>query len=131
MGIIRKFRGDVWVGVVRNAGREGQQVEVRRVSELDDVDMNTILIVGNSETRVVDGKMFTPRGYSNKYQIAESRKSEKMGASTRAGLEVARRSEEILRSFTRKRAEGRHNKEMRCNNGRCIHKRRDQVFRGA
>lgn len=99
MEIVRRFRGDAWAGVVRNAGREGQQVEIRRVSEVDEVDMNTILIVGNSETKVVDGKMFTPRGYSNKYNIGEKRRAERMGASTKGGMEVARRSEEILRSF--------------------------------
>ncbi len=34
VGIIRKFRGMYGLGFVRNAGREGQQVEVRRVRSL-------------------------------------------------------------------------------------------------
>lgn len=91
--IIRKFRGDAIVGVVRNATREGERVEVVRLSELRDVDMNTILIVGNSETRVVEfrgaKRMLTPRGYARKYAV------EKMGA-TGDATSIAEEGERIL-----------------------------------
>lgn len=100
--LIRKFRGDVWVGVVRNAFRDGERVAVKRVSELeeDEVDMNTILIVGNSESVAARGFMFTPRGYSRKYKISPERKQvAKMGAETREGVEIARKSEEILKAL--------------------------------
>uniref|UniRef100_A0A7C3MEQ5 Precorrin-3B C(17)-methyltransferase n=2 Tax=Archaeoglobus fulgidus TaxID=2234 RepID=A0A7C3MEQ5_ARCFL len=98
--IIRKFRGDVWVGIVRNAFRDGEEVEIRRVSEIkeDEVDMNTILIVGNSETAVAGRIMYTPRGYSRKYSIQEKQKS-RMGAETEEALKIATISEEILKSL--------------------------------
>ena len=98
--IIRKFRGDVWVGIVRNAFRDGEEVEIRRVSEIkeDEVDMNTILIVGNSETAVAGRIMYTPRGYSRKYNIQEKQKS-RMGAETEEALKIATISEEILKSL--------------------------------
>lgn len=53
------------VGVVRNAGREGQAARVTTLGDLDPetVDMFTIMIVGNSLTRIVGGRMVTPRGY--------------------------------------------------------------------
>ena len=98
--LIRKFRGDVWVGIVRNAFRDGEEVEIRRVSEIkeDEVDMNTILIVGNSETAVAGRIMYTPRGYSRKYSIQEKQKS-RMGAETEEALKIATISEEILKSL--------------------------------
>nr|WP_230972491.1 precorrin-3B C(17)-methyltransferase [Archaeoglobus neptunius] len=97
--LIRKFRGDVTVGVVKNAYRESQKVEIKRLSEIDDVDMSTILIVGNSETRVVGGTMFTPRGYSRKYGVVRKEEVPRMGAVTEEAREIARRSEEILKGF--------------------------------
>jgi precorrin-3B C17-methyltransferase len=53
------------VGLVRNALRDGQEARVTTLGELreEDVDMLTILMVGNSETLVRDGRMITPRGY--------------------------------------------------------------------
>jgi cobalt-precorrin 5A hydrolase/precorrin-3B C17-methyltransferase len=56
-----------------NLGREGEQVRIVPLAELDinDVDMLTVVIVGSSETTTVDtgdGKtwVYTPRGYSAK-----------------------------------------------------------------
>jgi precorrin-3B C17-methyltransferase len=53
------------VGLVRNALRDGQEARVTTLGDLreDDVDMLTILVVGNGETLVRDGRMITPRGY--------------------------------------------------------------------
>lgn len=52
-------------GYVRNVGREGQRAAVCSLSELmtHEVDMFTTVIVGNSQTRLVNGKLVTPRGY--------------------------------------------------------------------
>ncbi len=67
MEIVKLVRGNVPVGVVRNASREGEEVRIATPDEIienpDSVDMHTILIVSNSETRLVGGKMITPRGY--------------------------------------------------------------------
>ncbi len=53
------------VGYVRQAGREGQEIKVTTLEEFDpeDVDMFTIVIIGNSQSFLADGKFITPRGY--------------------------------------------------------------------
>lgn len=52
-------------GVVRNIGREGERINLMPLKELCEYqgDMFTTVFVGNSETRVISGKMVTPRGY--------------------------------------------------------------------
>ncbi|HEV2373419.1 MAG TPA: precorrin-3B C(17)-methyltransferase [Streptosporangiaceae bacterium] len=53
------------VGVVRDAQRPNQQVQLTTLAALDPVtvDMHTLVIVGSSATQVVAGRMVTPRGY--------------------------------------------------------------------
>ncbi len=53
------------VGYVRQAGREGETVVVTTLGAFDpeDIDMFTIVVIGNSESFVYDGKFVTPRGY--------------------------------------------------------------------
>jgi len=53
-------------GVVRNASRPGEQVTLTTLAAFDAaaVDMLSIVIVGCSTSRVVSGRMVTPRGYS-------------------------------------------------------------------
>lgn len=56
-------------GIVRNACREGEQVTVTTLGELlqHEIDMSTVVIVGNSSTFVDrQGRMVTPRGYAGK-----------------------------------------------------------------
>jgi len=73
-GVLLDHRpADTPVILATNLGREGEQVRVVPLTELDinDVDMLTVVIVGSSETRTVDtgdGKtwVYTPRGYSAK-----------------------------------------------------------------
>jgi cobalt-precorrin 5A hydrolase/precorrin-3B C17-methyltransferase len=52
-------------GVVRDADRAGQQVVLTTLRGLDPatVDMHCLVIVGSRSTRVVAGRMVTPRGY--------------------------------------------------------------------
>lgn len=54
-------------GIVSQIGREGESYQVMTLKELRDtqVDMFTTVWVGNSQTKVVCGKMVTPRGYRN------------------------------------------------------------------
>ena len=56
---------DTPVGYVRQAGREDQNVKVTTLSAFDpeDVDMFTVILIGNSQSYVADDKMITPRGY--------------------------------------------------------------------
>ena len=66
--------GNTPVGIVGRAYREGQDVRIVTLSSVDPetVDMQTVLIIGNSATRAVGGKMLTPRGYHRKYDIKNS-----------------------------------------------------------
>ena len=52
-------------GIVRSIGRDGHTSRTLTLEELRDeqVDMLTCVFVGNSETRLIDGHMVTPRGY--------------------------------------------------------------------
>lgn len=56
---------DTPVGIVKNAYRDGQSVEITTLQDMltCDIDMLTTIIVGNSSTYVANGKMITPRGY--------------------------------------------------------------------
>ena len=53
------------VGVVRDVARPGESVSITTLGALDAgaVGMTTCVIVGSSTTRVIDGRMVTPRGY--------------------------------------------------------------------
>ena len=53
------------VGYVRQAGREEQAVKLTTLAALDpeDIDMFTVVLIGNSQTYVQEGRMVTPRGY--------------------------------------------------------------------
>ena len=55
-------------GIVRNIGRDGEQGEIYTLAQLREVqvDMFTTVFIGNSQTRVIHGKLVTPRGYENK-----------------------------------------------------------------
>ena len=55
-------------GYVRNIGRPGQQVEYMTLTQLrnTEVDMFTTVFVGNSQTKMIAGKMVTPRGYMSR-----------------------------------------------------------------
>lgn len=66
--ILLKYKdGNTVCGYVRNIGREGQEVQTLTLSQLKDttVDMFTTVFIGNSETKLINGKMVTPRGYRN------------------------------------------------------------------
>jgi cobalt-precorrin 5A hydrolase / cobalt-factor III methyltransferase / precorrin-3B C17-methyltransferase len=56
---------DTPAGVVRDADRSGQEVMLTTLAGLDPttVDMHCLVIVGSTSTRVVAGRMVTPRGY--------------------------------------------------------------------
>jgi cobalt-precorrin 5A hydrolase / precorrin-3B C17-methyltransferase len=56
---------DTPVGIVKDAYRPTQQVILTDLASLrpEDVDMLTIVLVGSSQTKIVAGRMVTPRGY--------------------------------------------------------------------
>lgn len=65
------------VGIVRQAGREEQEVTVTTLGEFDPevADMFTIVLIGNSQSKLVNGKFVTPRGYYG----SKKKESEKIG----------------------------------------------------
>ena len=68
---------DTPVGYVRQAGREEQGIKVTTLDKFDpeDVDMFTVILIGNSQSYIADGKIITPRGYYR--EVAEE--GEKIG----------------------------------------------------
>lgn len=67
---------DYIVGIVKNAGRNDSEYKITTinnlVNNLDEfmqyIDMSTTLVIGNSNTKIIDGMMITPRGYMSKYE---------------------------------------------------------------
>ncbi|MBR0274921.1 MAG: precorrin-3B C(17)-methyltransferase, partial [Prevotella sp.] len=62
---------DTPVGYVHQAGRDDQTIVTTTLGQLDpeQVDMFTIVIIGNSQSYLYNGKIITPRGY---YRTAPS-----------------------------------------------------------
>ena len=84
------------IGLVRQAGREDQTVTLTTLGTLnvEDVDMFTIVIIGNSQSYVQDGKMTTPRGY---YSSDDEEK-----ASMKPGQQIMTESFRTIRSELRR-----------------------------
>ncbi len=63
--LLQRRPPDTPVGVVRDAYRSDQRVILTDLESLrpEEVDMLTIVVIGNSRTRLVAGRMVTPRGY--------------------------------------------------------------------
>jgi cobalt-precorrin 5A hydrolase / precorrin-3B C17-methyltransferase len=64
--LLLRHRGpDTPVGLVTDAYRPGQRVELTTLGRLDvaSAGMTTTVMIGSSQTRVVAGRMVTPRGY--------------------------------------------------------------------
>ena len=63
------------VGYVRQAGRDDEVVKLTTLGAFDpeDVDMFTVVIIGNSQSYIADGRLITPRGYYREV-VAEGEK---------------------------------------------------------
>ena len=63
--LLRYKDADTVCGTVRNIGRAGEKSQILTLAELRDaqVDMFTTVFVGSSKTKVIGGRMVTPRGY--------------------------------------------------------------------
>ncbi|SEA30799.1 precorrin-8X methylmutase /cobalt-precorrin 3 C17-methyltransferase [Xylanibacter ruminicola] len=63
------------VGYVRQAGRDDEVVKLTTLGAFDpeDVDMFTVIIIGNSQSYIDDGRLITPRGYYREV-VAEGEK---------------------------------------------------------
>jgi precorrin-3B C17-methyltransferase len=63
------------VGIVSRAMRQGQTTTITTINDLtkNPVDMQTVVVVGNSQTYTYGPYMITPRGYLNKYRVGAAR----------------------------------------------------------
>lgn len=64
--ILLKYRKeDTPVGIVRNAKRGNEEVAITNLRDMlqHTIHMTTVVIIGNSNTYIKNGKMITPRGY--------------------------------------------------------------------
>lgn len=63
--LLRHKAPETLCGTVRSIGRPGEAARLCTLAELGEaeVDMFTTVFVGNSQTRNINGKMVTPRGY--------------------------------------------------------------------
>ncbi len=76
---LQERSADTPVGYVRQAGRDDQLVKLTTLGAFDpeEVDMFTVVLIGNSQSYIADGKFITPRGYYRQ----ESSSSESVGKS--------------------------------------------------
>ena len=65
--VLQHQKPETVCGLVRNIGRDGEEMEVLTLAQLKEtnVDMFTTVYIGNSMTREINGRMVTPRGYKN------------------------------------------------------------------
>ena len=63
--MLKSISADTVCGYVKNIYREGQECVLTTLGELSEakVDMFTTVFIGNSTTKVINGKIVTPRGY--------------------------------------------------------------------
>ena len=71
---LQERSADTPVGYVRQAGREEQSITVTTLGQFnpEEVDMFTVIIIGNSQSYIHDGKIITPRGYYHHSQHPQS-----------------------------------------------------------
>ena len=64
--MIKDIQGkDIVVGIVKDAGREEEAHHIFKITDVDYdlIDMTSLVVVGNSNTKILHGRMVTPRGY--------------------------------------------------------------------
>ncbi len=63
--MLKHIKPDTPVGIVRQADREGQNYTITTLRNMlnEEIDMVTTIVVGNSATSIINGKMVTARGY--------------------------------------------------------------------
>lgn len=64
--ILLKYKSpETVVGIVRSAKRQEEEIEITTLGKMveSEINMFTMVIIGNSKTFVKNGKMVTPRGY--------------------------------------------------------------------
>jgi precorrin-3B C17-methyltransferase len=91
--LLQHRRPETPVGLVEKAYRPGQRVWQMTLGQLttDEVGMETLVIIGNSQTRCLHGRMVTPRGYGKR-----QRQGEQTRMQTGAGRSILEQSFAII-----------------------------------
>ena len=63
--MLKHKNADTVCAVAKNIGRDGEEYAIMSLAELKNysADMFTTVFIGNTQTKVLNGKMVTPRGY--------------------------------------------------------------------
>ena len=71
--LLESRKGSTPVGIVSRATREGEKIAITDLENMlsFSIDMQTVIIVGNSRTFTHGSFMVTPRGYLDKYDVEE------------------------------------------------------------
>ena len=95
---LQQRAGNTPVGYVRQAGRPEQEVTVTTLADFDpeQIDMFTVVLLGNSQSYNWEGKMITPRGYYQKMKHGDG------GFVSKPGQEI------MIRSFRTIASELKH-----------------------
>ncbi|MBQ8991794.1 MAG: precorrin-3B C(17)-methyltransferase [Prevotella sp.] len=66
---------DTPIGYVRQAGRDDEEIKITTLGTFnpEDIDMFTVVLIGNSQSYIADGHIITPRGYYRE-EMAEGNK---------------------------------------------------------
>lgn len=76
--LLEHLEPDRVCGITKNIGRIGESCELTTLKELSEkeVDMFTTVFIGASNTKNIDGKMVTPRGYLIDRKLCHAQKPE-------------------------------------------------------
>ncbi len=88
---LRHRRADTPVAIVKSGYRRRQNIVFTTLDQMAEADIGMLstVLIGNSNTFIRHGLMVTPRGYANKYDMADggsTRDGEKAGRSLSTGL---------------------------------------------
>ncbi|MCX8144956.1 MAG: precorrin-3B C(17)-methyltransferase [Azovibrio sp.] len=90
---LRHRAPDTPVAIVKSAYRPKQRIEFTTLLAMTEAEIGMLstVLIGNSHTFIQHGRMVTPRGYANKYELhageRETRAGEQAGHSLASGLE--------------------------------------------
>lgn len=88
---LRHRRADTPVAIVKSAYRRRENIVLTTLDKMSEAEIGMLstVLIGNSNTIVRHGLMVTPRGYANKYDVADggaTREGERPGRSLSTGL---------------------------------------------
>jgi len=124
------------VGIVRNAEREGCEIEITTLEDLPDfyshIDMSTTIIIGCAGTKNLGGRMVTRRGYERKYDYVRGEgntgnQGHKKGDYIEAGNRIWEKSKAIVEDIISKYSSSLSEHEQRVA-GRVVFANADPSF---